>query len=45
MQKVSGLSFVRVVRGTVPFLIPLLLVLLLITLFPEIVLFLPRWVI
>ncbi len=42
MQKVSGLSFVRVVRGTAPFLIPLLLVLVLITIFPEIVLFLPR---
>jgi TRAP-type C4-dicarboxylate transport system permease large subunit len=42
MQRVSGLSFADVVRGTLPFLIPLLAVLALITVFPEIVLFLPR---
>lgn len=42
MQKVSGLSFVQVVRGTMPFLIPLFAVLILITIFPKIVTFLPR---
>ncbi len=43
MQKVSGLSFLQVVRGTMPFLIPLFLVLILITVFPGIVTFLPRF--
>ena len=42
MQKVSGLSFTQVVRGTVPFLIPLFVVLILITVFPGIVTFLPK---
>ncbi len=41
MQKVSGLSFVDVIKGTVPFMIPLLLVLALITVFPRIILWLP----
>ena len=43
MQKVGGISFMRVVRGTVPFLIPLFAVLLLITVFPSLVTFLPNF--
>ena len=42
MQKVSGISFVRVVKGTVPFLIPLFAILILITIFPKVVTFLPK---
>lgn len=40
--KVANISFERVTKATFPFLVPLFIVLLLITLFPEIVLFLPR---
>ena len=42
MQKISGLTFTRVVAGTMPFMIPLLVVLALITVFPPLVTFLPR---
>jgi tripartite ATP-independent transporter DctM subunit len=42
MQDISGLPFTRVLKGTVPFMIPLVVVLGLITLFPDIVLVLPR---
>jgi tripartite ATP-independent transporter DctM subunit len=41
MTQVGGLSFERVVRATLPFLVPLLAVLLLITLFPPLVTWLP----
>ena len=41
MSKVSGVPLERVIRATMPFLIPLGVVLLLITLFPELVTFLP----
>jgi tripartite ATP-independent transporter DctM subunit len=43
MVRIGDISFDRMVKATMPFLIPLLLTLLLITLVPEIVLFLPRW--
>ena len=39
-----GISFERVVRCTVPFLIPLLVVLMLITFFPPVVTWLPNLV-
>jgi TRAP-type C4-dicarboxylate transport system permease large subunit len=42
MAGVSGLSFERVVRATLPFLIPLLSVLFLITVFPPLVTWLPN---
>jgi tripartite ATP-independent transporter DctM subunit len=42
MAGVSGLSFERVVRATLPFLIPLLAVLFLITVFPPLVTWLPH---
>ena len=45
MQSISNLSFGRVLRGALPFYIPLLLALLLITVFPNIVLYLPRLII
>ncbi len=41
MNKVSGVPLERIIRATMPFLIPLGVVLLLITLFPELVTFLP----
>jgi tripartite ATP-independent transporter DctM subunit len=41
MSKVSGVPLQRVIRATMPFLIPLGVVLLLITLYPELVTFLP----
>jgi tripartite ATP-independent transporter DctM subunit len=44
MAAVSGLPLERVVRATVPFIIPLLLVLVLITLFPTLVTWLPNLV-
>lgn len=42
MQKISGLSFVEVVKGTLPFMIPLFLVLALITIFPSLITYLPK---
>jgi len=42
LSDVSGVSFEKCVKSTMPFLIPLIIVLLLITFFPEIVLFLPE---
>jgi len=42
MQKISGLSFAKVVKGTFPFLLPLIAVLGLMTVFPSVVTFLPR---
>lgn len=42
VQKVAGISFGRVARATAPFIVPLLVVLMLITIFPGIVLFLPN---
>lgn len=39
--KVANISFERVTKTTLPFLIPLLIVLLLITLFPQLTIFLP----
>lgn len=44
MQQVSGLPFARVVRATAPFLLPLLAVLVLIVLVPEVVTALPNLV-
>ena len=40
--KVADISFERVTKATFPFLVPLFIVLLLISLFPDIVIFLPR---
>jgi TRAP-type C4-dicarboxylate transport system permease large subunit len=40
--KVADISFEEVTRATLPFLVPLLIVLLLITLFPQLTMFLPR---
>ena len=42
LSDVSGVSFEKCVKSTMPFLIPLIIVLLLITFFPQIVLFLPE---
>lgn len=42
LNTVTGVPFLRVVQGTVPFLIPLLVTLLLVTLVPSISLFVPR---
>jgi tripartite ATP-independent transporter DctM subunit len=42
VARVAKLPFEEVTRATAPFLVPLVLVLLLITVFPELVLFLPR---
>ena len=41
LSQVSGVSFERCVKGTVPFLVPLIIVLLLILFFPQIALWLP----
>lgn len=40
--KVADISFEEVTRATLPFLVPLLIILLLITLFPQLTMFLPR---
>ena len=42
VQRVAGLSFDQVVRGTAPFILPLIVVLFLITYVPDLVLFVPR---
>jgi len=42
VARVAKLPFERVTRATAPFLVPLVVVLLLITVFPELVLWLPR---
>jgi tripartite ATP-independent transporter DctM subunit len=42
VARVAKLPFEEVTRATAPFLIPLVIVLILITVFPELVLFLPR---
>jgi tripartite ATP-independent transporter DctM subunit len=42
VARVAKLPFEAVTRATAPFLIPLIIVLILITVFPELVLFLPR---
>jgi len=44
LAQVSGLKFAEVVKSTMPFLIPLLAVLLLIVFVPEVVTFLPNLV-
>jgi tripartite ATP-independent transporter DctM subunit len=44
MAGISGLSFERIVRATLPFLVPLLAVLALITVFPSLVTWLPKLV-
>jgi TRAP-type C4-dicarboxylate transport system permease large subunit len=44
MAGISGLRFERIVRATAPFLIPLLTVLVLITVFPPLVTWLPNLV-
>ena len=41
LSQVSGVSFERCVKGTAPFLVPLIIVLLLILFFPQIALWLP----
>lgn len=40
---IAGISFERTVKATIPFLLPLIIVLLLITFIPQIALFLPNW--
>jgi tripartite ATP-independent transporter DctM subunit len=45
MQNISNISFSRVFRGTAKFYLPLIAVLLLITIFPSIVLYLPKLII
>lgn len=42
IQKITDISFSSLVRATLPFYIPLVLVMLVITLFPSIVMFLPN---
>ena len=42
LNKVSGVPIEKIVKATLPFLIPLLAVLLLITFFPSLVTFLPN---
>jgi tripartite ATP-independent transporter DctM subunit len=42
VSKVSGLSYQDVTKGTLPFLIPLIIVLLLVTYIPEITLYIPQ---
>jgi tripartite ATP-independent transporter DctM subunit len=42
VARVAKLPFEEVTRATAPFLVPLIIVLILITVFPELVLFLPR---
>ncbi|MBY5929303.1 TRAP transporter large permease [Halomonas denitrificans] len=42
IQKITGLPFTALVRATLPFYIPLVAVLIIITLFPSIVMFLPN---
>jgi tripartite ATP-independent transporter DctM subunit len=42
VARVAKLPFEQVTRATAPFLVPLIVVLILITVFPELVLFLPR---
>ena len=42
LTDIAKISFERVVRGIAPFLIPLVIALLLVTCFPELVLFIPR---
>lgn len=44
VSRVAGLPFEDVVRATAPFLPPLVAVLVAITVWPDLVLFLPRWV-
>ena len=44
IQRVAKLPFEVVTRATAPFLVPLIAVLALITVFPELVLWLPRLV-
>ncbi|MDR7482639.1 MAG: TRAP transporter large permease [Armatimonadota bacterium] len=44
VSRVANLPFEAVVRSTLPFLVPLVCVLLLITVFPDLVLFVPRLV-
>jgi tripartite ATP-independent transporter DctM subunit len=45
VQKVAGISFEQMVRGAAPFILPLLVVLGMITFWPQLVLFLPNLVI
>jgi len=42
VQKVAGISFPRIARGTAPFIVPLIIVLIAISVWPELVLFLPN---
>jgi len=44
VSRVAGVKFERALAGTGPFFIPLVVVLLLVTYFPEISLFLPKLV-
>jgi TRAP-type C4-dicarboxylate transport system permease large subunit len=43
LARVANISFDRTVRAVIPFLIPLLLVLILITVFPSITLIVPQY--
>ena len=42
-MQIAQVSFARIVRAMLPFLIPLLVTLLLVTFIPQLVLFLPNW--
>jgi len=41
-SRIAGISFERTLRGVMPFYIPLLIALLVITYFPQVTLFLPQ---
>jgi TRAP-type C4-dicarboxylate transport system permease large subunit len=41
-MQIAQVSFAAIVRAVLPFLIPMILTLLLVTFFPQFVLFLPR---
>lgn len=42
VSRVGNIEFKTLVKGTIPFLIPLIITLILLVIFPEITLFLPR---
>jgi TRAP-type C4-dicarboxylate transport system permease large subunit len=43
VARIADVRIDQMVRGTAPFLLPLVLVLIAIIVFPSLVLFLPRW--
>jgi TRAP-type C4-dicarboxylate transport system permease large subunit len=42
-MQIAQVSFARIVRAILPFLVPMLATLVLVTFFPQLVLFLPNW--